>query len=395
MATIEKRRDGYRVRWRDPDGSARSRQCPTKKVAEQHRRQVEDASALGRRWEPPARVTIPSLAELVDTYLVALCRTAAQNTIDSHRAQLAGFVVWCHEHGHADATALRRGLVEGYDAHRATLGLRTSTRRVTLSILSACWRWCYEHEDYRGHVAPPVRVSMPARVVHEVTAPLWSEVDAVVERALDRAATSRADIWRAIARLVVLLRGTGLRLSQCLRLEGRDVDAQLGTLRIRPELGKTSSERAGRTLPLPPWLLVELVSWDLDPGLIVTVPARGRAGVPDGTPSPLPASTGAWRVSQLWRDVDVDGRPVRPEVYERRPDHAFRKALRTELLHARCHPEAIEYWCGRSTGVRGTYTDPRAHDLLQIARAIPRPECVPSVSRGEVATIAQPLRKRA
>lgn len=29
MATIERRGDGWRVRWRDPDGTSRSRQCPS------------------------------------------------------------------------------------------------------------------------------------------------------------------------------------------------------------------------------------------------------------------------------------------------------------------------------------------------------------------------------
>ena len=296
---------------------------------------------------------------MIDAYLRDLCRTSAQATIDSHRSQLRLFLIWCLERKVVDASALSRSLIESYDADRAALGRESSTRRTTLGIVAQWWRWCSEHEEHRSYVSPLARPRMPPRVVHEVIAPEWAEVDAVVALAKDFAtAKKHAPIWSAVYRLTVLLRGTGLRLSQCLALEWRDLDLRLGTVRIRPELGKTSSERTGRVLPVAPWLLAEALCWESDEdrvGLLVWVPARKRRAVTDGTRVRVAASVGADRVHELWDTVLIDGRPVRPEVYERRPDHAFRKALRTELLHARCHPEAIEYWCGRSTGTRGDY----------------------------------------
>ena len=52
MASLHRREDGWRVRWRDPDGSPRSRQCPTKGTAQKLKTEVEEHGALGRRWEP-------------------------------------------------------------------------------------------------------------------------------------------------------------------------------------------------------------------------------------------------------------------------------------------------------------------------------------------------------
>lgn len=333
----------------------------------------------------------------MDAFLVDLCRTAAQGTVNSRRSQLAGFLGWCVSRNKTQVCDLSRTLIESYDAHRAARGAAGSTRRLCLAVLSRWWRWCYEHEDHGAFTPRPATITMPPRVVFETVAPLWEEVDAVVERARARYLGNDvrlAPIWRAIYRLAVLLRGTGLRLSQCLRLEWRDIDVRLGTLRIRPELGKSASERAGRTLPLPPWLLVELLTWEPEAtrdGLFVWVPSFRRRDVDVGARVAVLANRGSECMHLLWTET-----AARPEVYVRRPDHAFRKALRTELLHQRCHPEAIEYWCGRSSGVRGVYTDPRAHDLVQIARSIPAPSCVPGVSRETpIVAPAQPYKRHA
>mgnify|MGYP000906224502 CR=1 FL=1 len=394
MATLERRGDGWRVRWRDPDGSPRSRQCPTKPVARKVKAEVEEAVALGRRWEPSARVEVPKLHDLIVAYLDDLCRVARQNTVNSHRSQLGTFLAWCHSRGVTEPRHLNRTLLEQFDAWRATapnrrgVGAEVSTRRLALGVVRRWWEWCADHDDYKAHLERPPRVNMPARVIAEVTAPYWDEVDKVVELAMERA--TKSPTYEALSRIVMLLRGTGLRISQVLRLRWDDVNAQLGTLRIRSELGKTPAERSGRTLPLPPWLMAWLLTLERPSDLVVSVPSVRRAGVKVGERVPFVVTTASWRVRQLWEAIGA-----RPEVYEGRPDHAFRKALRTELLHARCSGDAIEYWCGRSSGTPGRYTDPRAHDLVEIARSIPEPACVRGVSTKKVATLPRPLSKLA
>ena len=50
MASLERRVGGYRVRWRDPQGHARSRQCPTLDAAQHLRDEVEALSARSLSW---------------------------------------------------------------------------------------------------------------------------------------------------------------------------------------------------------------------------------------------------------------------------------------------------------------------------------------------------------
>lgn len=61
MATIERRGDGWRVRWRDPDGTGRSQQCPTARSAREVKLAVEEAAALGRRWDPGRAVGVATI----------------------------------------------------------------------------------------------------------------------------------------------------------------------------------------------------------------------------------------------------------------------------------------------------------------------------------------------
>ena len=53
MASIGKRGNGYRVRWRDPDGTERCRQVSSKSAAKDLKRDIEDKLDRGLRWEPP------------------------------------------------------------------------------------------------------------------------------------------------------------------------------------------------------------------------------------------------------------------------------------------------------------------------------------------------------
>lgn len=376
MASKERRRDGWRVRWRDLAGKAHSRQCPTAKVADQLVREIEATQALGREWAPSAGERIPELAGLIHEHLTAIARTSAQATINSRRSQLGLFLLWCDARGVTHASQLSRALLEQYDADMAARGIRASVRRLAIGIVSRFWEWCADHDQHGDYTPRPRKIAMPARVAEETIAPTYAEADAVVALAREKAPgyPRRGHTYR----FVVLLRALGLRSKQTLALEWRDLDARAKTLRIRPELGKSPSERSGRVLPIPSWLATELATWERSAATLV----GGKTGS---------SASSATRI--LWRAARVGGSPVRPEVYDRRPDHAFRKLLRTELIRAGAHPEAVEYWFGRSTGTRGAYTDPRAHDLVQIARLIPAPRA-PLVSREASALAANPRPKR-
>lgn len=80
MASLEKRDDGWRVRWRDPDGTPRSRQCPTKGAAQKLKAEVEECCALGRRWEPRDAREVPDLRRLLRDYAEECARVLKPNT---------------------------------------------------------------------------------------------------------------------------------------------------------------------------------------------------------------------------------------------------------------------------------------------------------------------------
>jgi integrase len=389
----EKGRSGWCVRWRDPDGRYRRYNVATRAAAKALEPLAQAAEDLGQFWDPRRLVEVQSLASLITKYLDDLCRTEAQNTINSHRSQLEQWLIFM---GRKTATGMdiSRARIEEYDGHRASSGKAVSTRRLGLQVIGVFWRWCAEHETWRAHVPPVARVRAPKRETHDVVAPLWAEVDAVVVEARKRA-DERGGIWQTMYLIALLLRATGLRVSQVLALRWSDIDIVRGTIRIRPELGKTPHERRGRTLPPSLWLIPELLRRRLPGDLICSTVAKWRKGIEPGTRVAIGPSRAAEMMSELWRSVRIDGEPVRPDVYVRRPDHAFRKAIRTELTAARCAHGAIEYWCGRSTGTGGdVYTDPRAHDLIEIADAIPAPPGVPGVSRTLRAVASEPRVKR-
>jgi integrase len=366
-----------RVKWRDPDGTSRSRSCPNRRAADKLKREVEEAVALGRRWAPAASERIPQLATMITAYLADLCRTAAQGTIDSRRYQLGQWVEWCHRERRDTAAHLSRRLVQDYDAHRAGLGREVSSRGLAVSIIGGFWRWCIGHDDYGQHVGPVALPKMPSRIQRAVVAPLWSEVDAVCAEAAKLAEGKPLRAY--LPRLTLIMRAFGVRVSQALAMRAEDVHLARGTVWI--DSGKSDAEKAGRALPMPPWFAALVRSWAVASGPLV-----GRVVAP---------SQAAALVHRVWRAVRVDGEPVRPEVYVRRPDHAFRKAIRTELELARCRSMAIEYWQGRSTGVAGGYTDPRALDLVEVANAIPAPGCGPSVAPSNVVPMPERPAKRA
>ncbi|MBJ96096.1 MAG: hypothetical protein CMP23_16650 [Rickettsiales bacterium] len=66
--TTDKRK--YKVRWRDPDGKARSKTFNRKRKAQKHKEEVEDEKARGRRWKAPDRDPTPTIEEACEAFLL-------------------------------------------------------------------------------------------------------------------------------------------------------------------------------------------------------------------------------------------------------------------------------------------------------------------------------------
>jgi integrase len=115
-----------------------------------------------------------------------------------------------------------------------------STARKHLEVVRLLWEWAHDREEYDGQVPRPREVDLPRRAVTApALAPSWAQMD-------DAIVTARG--W--LRCLFVVLRCTGLRVSQAMGLRWEDVQAD--SLRVRPELGKSQSEKHGRLIPRHP-----------------------------------------------------------------------------------------------------------------------------------------------
>ena len=62
---------------------------------------------------------------------------------------------------------------------------------------------------------------------------------------------------------------------------------------------------------------------------------------------------------------------VRPEVWKKRPHHAFRKGSVSSMKRLGADPGAVEYLVGHSLGLPGVYIDPEALPLRATVDLIP------------------------
>lgn len=354
MASITRRSKGWTVRWRDPDGTERRQQTPTKRSAEDLRREIEEAHARGRRWIPTESRETPGLDELMAAYLADLATRRAQATVEQTAIRLDAALRFLRElrpTGKLWPSMLSKRLLQDFyawtgrpDTARYDKGRGEDTRRTLVRALEKMWTWAGNQDEYDDVVPRVKRLEFGAPPPKSPTrAPTWAECDAMV------AQLPRAD-YRWIA---TVIRYTGLRVNQAARLQWSDVDLRAGLLTIRGELGKTRGERQGRIVPLPSPLLDELA---------------GR-GVREGLLCPMERSQSALRLAirRAWALAGVD-----EAKWRQRPAHALRKAYRTELLRAGADGDAVEYLCGRGmSGVRWTYTEAdRAYDLRGVVAMV-------------------------
>ena len=147
MASIDKRNGGWRVRWRDPDGRPRSRQCPTKAAAKRLKNEVEDAVALGRRWEPRDARPEPDLRLLLKDYAEECARVLKPNTAIRYARALDIFLRHldeAHGTGPIPPAILTRRLLADWHAALKHNGLHgrdrsDATRRKIVEVIQLAW----------------------------------------------------------------------------------------------------------------------------------------------------------------------------------------------------------------------------------------------------------------
>ena len=410
MASRLKRGRSYLVRWRDPDGRERGRSCPDLDTARRLQLEVERTVALGRRWEPPDARAVPVLLEvgqddegnpvavggLFHDFLHVARSRVAPGTYRHYDRALRRFFVWLAEKHRArrriPCDLLTRDAVEawfgaliseppppsehpqGRRQHPRPLGI--SSARLHVDAVLEAWRWGHDSDDYGDVVLRPRRPELPTVVGAPPVAPSWAQMDAVIAAAWSLAVGQAQSVegWTWRARALTVMRCTGLRSSQVMRLRWDDVDVDRAILTVRGELGKSKAERQGRTVPLAPTLVEQLAGWGRREGWLVAPVVPGRRG---GTHRVLEAV----HLLDAWRAARLDGQPLPERLYGVRPGrakgqagHAFRAGFKTGLARLGVDSRVRDLLVGHhAAGMDAHYLDlwDQAVDAVRLVPALP------------------------
>lgn len=356
MASIAKRGDGYRVRWLEPDGRPRSRQCPDKTTALRLKLDVERTVAEGRRWEPRDARPEPDIEELLTAYIRDRVRVLAPGTAERYARSLEIFIRWLRErYGNRERLSprvLTQRLLRDFYEYLAGDGRHgrarvDSTRRKITEVVQLAWAWGHNDDEWSQSVPPAKTIEMKPRLQAITVAPIWAEMDAVISSFPEGS-------WHR--QLATVLRFTGLRVHQAMMLLWSDVDLDHGTLHVRPEIGKSRQEKRGRIIPLSSHLVAELRTWGAKEGFLISTNRRGQR---ERQARPRDFERGWARAG------------VRKDVWEGRPHHSFRKGFVSGLRHLGADSDAVEFLVGHSLGLKGVYTDPRALPLQSAVALVP------------------------
>ena len=283
---LDKRNGEWRVRWRDPDGKARSRQCPTKAAAQALLREVEDAVALGRRWDAKRGESHPApeggwmdvrprdarpqadLRALLKDYAEECARVLRPGTAVRYALGLDLLLRYLEKvHGKGaplPPSVLTRKLLADWYADLKHGGLQGRdrsdvTRRNIVEVGQPAWKWMYDNDESGAEIPAPRTLRMGREAASPTIAPTWAEMDTVI---------GALDGWHQ--QLAIVLRFSGLRCQQAMGLKWSDTDLTRGRLTVRGELGKSRQEQRGRIVPISPFLVALLRTWEREDEWLIT-----------------------------------------------------------------------------------------------------------------------------
>lgn len=357
MASVEKRGEGYQVRWWSVAGIQKKRLCPSLRSAKELQREVEACIAVGRDWEPEVVREDANLEAVMRAFIEHRALRLRPRTLHRYAENidlLLRFLRQRQPRGKLLVTLLSKPLMEDYYAWlcRAENGLhgraRTpDTARKIAEVAQLMWEWADESDRWPDQIPRPKRIEMVRSDPAPVVAPTWAEMDACVLAARG---------WHQ--KLALFMRYTGLRVGECMLFEWRDVNMDKGTLTIRSEVNKTG---AGRLIPLSPHLLDEIATWGVREGYVIP---SGRCHG-DRYRQARPRD-----IARAWARAGV-----REEAWVQ-PDHAFRRGWKSGMLALGAQPDAVDFLQGHALGhggARARYIDPwQALPLVEVVKMVPK-----------------------
>lgn len=343
MASITRRGDGWSVRYRDHRGRSRRIQCPTARSAREVKLEIEIAQARGVPYTPKRLHAIPTLQGAAEVYLAHMHRVKAPKTASGATTALDHMLRVAPDHSELHVLSLDF-LGDLWDALD---GRAIRTKSNYIGCVQRFWLWAWEHPTWGASVPRPRKLDTPAPVDTPVVAPTWDDLDTVI------GAFRRVARVTTLYRVAVLMRYTGLRVSQAQRLRWGDLDVHTADLVIRGELGKSRAERRGRIVPVSRHLVEEVCTW----------PRRGDtiSSSASTTTFDCAGMRAAWARSGVPR-----------ELWSKRPHHCFRRGFISGLIRRNASREAVEFLVGHDTGIAGVYTDPRALGLRETVDLVPQ-----------------------
>ena len=363
MAWIKKRGPKYEVGWRNLAGEERTRTCPTRANAKNLKLEVEGTLSEGRDWQPEITGREPLLREVAEAYIEKRALKKRADTVRMDGVYLDVFVRFCAtKEKRATVALLSRPLLDSYLAWLArpytTVRKKKPRKGVTIAkfirAAQLMWVWAENCERWPGMIPRPrllAKDDIPDSAPQPVVAPTWAEMDACVHACRG---------WQR--KLATWLRYTGLRVNESMQFMRADVDTDRGELTIRPEIDKSG---VGRIIPLSKLILDEIETWaKRDVGAEregYLIPSNRRPGPHEREPRSRDMAL-AWKAAG-----------VREAVWKRRPDHAFRKGFKSELLAAKADRDAVDYLQGHKLGAgsRGLYIDPTRLPTREALALIP------------------------
>lgn len=243
-------------------------------------------------------------------------------------------------------------------------GLSESTLYGTTRIALDVWTWAADEPDtYPGLPTPPRDASrvLPRPPAYAAPVPpTLEEADACLRHLAKNAYIARP--------AGIVMRYTGLRVSQALGIEVGDVNIARAELRVRT--GKTRREKAEqRTIPISRHMVDEIAPWIADRTADEKLVKRRKDQRAPANMNHLPGQPlahgweAAWKAGEARREV---WEPPNREIA--RPEHAFRAAFQAFLEGQGVRDSVIDYLVGHSpSSVRGRHYAPPTTEQLRAA----------------------------